>query len=101
MGKKLNFGDKLNPGPATTPGSGIATDPFAGTSDYACEECGNMLFENKIFIKKKSRFASNSGKEEIMPLNILVCSSCGKVPPVLEELKASNIIPKELFAKTE
>lgn len=58
--------------------------------------CGGMVFEEKMAFKKISAIMSPSGKEEIFPMNLVVCTSCGLVP---EEFDTHKIIPKELLAK--
>lgn len=45
-------------------------------------ECSekSKSFETKIMFKRISPIVSPSGKEEHVPLEIVVCSKCGKVP---------------------
>lgn len=40
--------------------------------------CGSELFENIFILKKVSALQSPSGKEEIIPLALMVCTNCGK-----------------------
>ena len=91
-GKTINMNKQAN-----VNGMANMSNPLKNTSDYKCEECGNLFFENKIIIKKKSGLLTPSGKDEIIPINVPVCSSCGKVPPIISELK--GVISDELVAK--
>ena len=59
-------------------------------------ECGGMIFQEKLFFKKISAILSPSGKEEMAPMPILVCESCGKVPSIFD---SQNVLPEEIRAK--
>ncbi len=59
-------------------------------------DCGGTMFSEKIMLKKISAIVSPTAKEEIFPMNVLVCESCGKVPSVLNP---GNLIPEEFIAK--
>jgi hypothetical protein len=64
------------------------------------DECcgGPQLFEMKYMFKRLPALLSPTGKEEHIPLEIIVCSKCGKVPKFLwskypdlpDELKADD-----------
>ena len=58
-------------------------------------DCGGSMFTEKLMFKKISAFISPSGKEELYPLQIIVCDSCGKVPT---SLNPQNMVPKEFLA---
>jgi len=58
--------------------------------------CGSMIFEEAIILKKISPLVSPTGKEEIQPIDVLVCKKCGKVP---KELNIGNILPDEIITK--
>lgn len=57
-------------------------------------EGDNMLWETSMLFKKLSSLMSPSGKEELIPAEIVVCKKCGKVPQFFWE-KAKEI-PEEL-----
>jgi hypothetical protein len=59
-------------------------------------ECGGMIFETGVILKKISAIISPSGKEEMYPLEVLVCKKCGKVP---EELNVADMLPDEVLTK--
>ena len=58
--------------------------------------CGGKEFENSMIIKKISPILSPTGEVELFPMNILVCKSCGKVPP---DLNPEGLIPQEFLIK--
>lgn len=59
-------------------------------------ECGGMIFEERIMLKRISALISPTGKEGLRPVPVFVCSSCSKIPAwvhptmpdVPEEVKA-------------
>jgi len=61
--------------------------------------CGNKTFRPIIMVKRLSSLLSPDGKEHMIPIDIYVCDSCGKVPEFLskdildfpEELKAVKL----------
>lgn len=59
-------------------------------------ECGGKIFSEKLMFKKLSALTSPNGKEEMFPINLVVCEKCGKVPSVFNP---GNVIPEELIAK--
>lgn len=59
-------------------------------------DCGGMIFEEGIILKKISPVISPSGREETYPLEVLVCKKCGKIP---SELNIGDMLPDEVIAK--
>jgi hypothetical protein len=53
-------------------------------------ESGNLLWESSMLFKKLSPLMSPSGKEELLPAEIIICKKCGKVPKFFWE-KAKEI----------
>lgn len=41
---------------------------------------GNYLWDSSMMIKRISPILSPSGREEIIPAEIVICKTCGKVP---------------------
>lgn len=41
-------------------------------------ECGCAVFEEREVLKVASKIMSPNGREEIIPISIMVCSSCGR-----------------------
>jgi hypothetical protein len=55
--------------------------------------CGSYFFKTSVVLKKLSQFESPTGREEKVPLDIIICEKCGKVPTfVAERIKG---IPEE------
>ena len=42
-----------------------------------CSECGWQIFEEKMMIKKVSKFMTGSDQDSIVPIPVVVCSKCG------------------------
>jgi hypothetical protein len=57
-------------------------------------EGGNMLWESSMLFKRLSPLMSPSGKEELIPAEIITCKKCGKVPKFFSD--AAKGIPEEL-----
>jgi len=45
----------------------------------ACS-CGGKIFDSGVMVKKVSALLSPSGREEIIPADVIICKSCGKIP---------------------
>lgn len=60
-------------------------------------DCGGKLFETGIILKKISALVSPTGKEELYPMEVLVCKKCGLVPT---QLNMDGILPEEVLAKS-
>lgn len=58
-----------------------------------CEK-KNKLFEGKLLFKRISPLISPSGKEEYVPLEVIVCTQCGKIPKFFYE--RAKDVPEEL-----
>ena len=73
----------------------LTTEMMKAFKTLTCD-CGGMLFQEGIVLKKISPLVSPSGKEELYPLEVLICRKCGKVP---SELDTGNILPADVLAK--
>lgn len=63
-------------------------------------ECGGMIYQKAFIIKEISALLSGTGSTEIMPIEVIVCKNCGKIPSQLMD-QNSNIIPSELISKPQ
>jgi len=72
----------------------ITPDIIRQSKTLTCD-CGGTLFHNGLIFKKISQFVSPTGKEELFPMEVIVCEKCGKIPT---QFNAHNIIPEELLA---
>jgi len=59
--------------------------------------CGSKTFDSGIMVKKVSMILSPSGKEEIIPVDIILCKSCGKIPSFYAERIPG--IPEDLISE--
>lgn len=48
--------------------------------NVVCPNCGNKVFVEAAILKKLSPILSPTGKEELYPIPVFVCSKCGTVP---------------------
>lgn len=44
-----------------------------------CEECTGKIFEEKLMIKKVSRFMTGAEHDSIVPIPTIVCAKCGHI----------------------
>jgi hypothetical protein len=58
-------------------------------------ECGGMMFTTSMMFKKLSALMSPTGKNELVPLEVAVCTSCGKIP---EFSQTTKDIPQSMRA---
>jgi hypothetical protein len=57
-------------------------------------EGNNMVWETSMLFKRLSPLMSPSGKEELIPAEVIICKKCGKVPRFFSD--AAKGIPDEL-----
>ena len=67
----------------------IADAPWVNCS------CGSYLSKSTTMIKKLSQFESPTGKEEHVPVDIVICEECGKAPSFISS-KIKDI-PEDLL----
>ena len=72
----------------------ISPDMLRNSPSIVCD-CGGFIFTEKLFFKKISAIMSPSGKEEVAPMPIIVCESCGKVPSVFD---TNKVLPQQIKA---
>ena len=44
-----------------------------------CDECQSTLFEEKLMIKKVSKFMTGVAQDSIVPLPVIACAKCGHI----------------------
>lgn len=68
--------DGKGPGPNNV--NPLANVDLSQAADIVCEnpECGGVIFEEKLKIKKISRFLTASDKDSILPIPVIVCAKC-------------------------
>jgi len=81
--------------PPQTKQIAITPDMVKNAAPVKCDECGNLVFTEKLTFKKMSAILSPSGKEEMIPIPIVVCDNCGKVSKIFDP---DNLLPREIRA---
>ena len=44
-----------------------------------CESCQHTVFEEKMMIKKVSRFITGGAQDSIVPVPVISCAKCGNI----------------------
>lgn len=52
---------------------------LSDTPYLECEECGHQVFEEKMMIKKVSKFMTGGSQDSIVPLPVISCAKCGHI----------------------
>lgn len=52
--------------------------------DIVCEECGCTIFEEKMMIKKISRFLTGSDRDSISPIPVICCAKCNHINEIFK-----------------
>ena len=70
-------------GPQPNPGQpgpgGIPTEMLKEAEYIKCESCEGVIFEEKMQIKKISKFLTGAERDSIVPVPVLACSSCNHI----------------------
>jgi DNA-directed RNA polymerase subunit RPC12/RpoP len=59
---------------------------LSDTIDIACDACGNTIFMGGYRFRKVSRLMTGEAKDSVIPIDIFLCTACGK--PLHELLPA-------------
>jgi uncharacterized Zn finger protein len=59
-----------------TPRGGIDVNQ---TSEVKCDQCGNNVFSQGVFLRKISALVSPEGRDGYLPIPTFHCTSCGAV----------------------
>lgn len=62
------------------------------TSGYVCAACGHNMFDGKMMVRKVSRFVTGEPRDAIIPIDIVVCASCGEVAKDLLPDEVQNVL---------
>lgn len=74
----------------------LTQEMVKNAQDLKCEGCGSLLFTEKLTFKKISAILSPTGKEELVPMPVVVCDSCGLVSSIFDP---HGVVPKSLKVK--
>jgi hypothetical protein len=59
-------------------------------------DCGGAMFSEKLMFRRISPIVSPTGKEELYPMQVVVCDACSKVPTGFNPY---DLISEEFLAK--
>jgi len=76
--------DENNTSPSGTPHpSQVANNAprpdMSQAEDIVCDECGGKIFEEKLMLKKLSKFLTGSDKDSITPIPVVACAACNHI----------------------
>jgi len=74
----------------------ITPDMLKKSKNIECS-CGGIIFRQAIVFKKISALLSPSSKEEILPIDVMVCEKCNKVNRTLMQY---DILPDEVMERS-
>lgn len=57
-----------------------------------CDKCGNYFFIEAFALKEVSSLVSPTGRNELAPIPIWLCSKCGEPAPAMKNNKNFNTI---------
>lgn len=49
------------------------------SEELVCEKCGGNVFEEKLMIRKISKFLTGQPQDSIMPIPVIACADCNHV----------------------
>jgi len=74
----------------------ISKETIINAPVVLCENCGNSFFEEKLLFKKVSALLSPTGKAELFPLQVVVCTKCQLIS---SDFNPQKLIPEQYLAK--
>lgn len=60
--------------------------------NQVCDKCGNYFFNESYVLKEVSVLLSPTGKNELVPIPIWICSKCGEPCPAMKNNKNFDTI---------
>ena len=71
-------GDENNPqnSGAGNPGLNVS---LKDAEEVVCEKCGSKVFQEKLMIRKLSKFMTGSDRDSITPIPVIACAECNHV----------------------
>jgi DNA-directed RNA polymerase subunit RPC12/RpoP len=71
----------------------LTPDIIRSSKTVECKHCSGKIFEQKMVLKTISPLLSPNGQALDIPIQVLVCSNCGKV---LSLSDPDNLVPADL-----
>lgn len=66
-------------------------DMLLNSANVKCD-CGNVIFMPGFVFKRVSKLVSPSGKDETVPIDVMICTKCGKILDMYESKDSYNRI---------
>ena len=78
--------DNENKAPQTAPTSPVpvTAEMLKSADDVKCEKCECEIFEEKMIIKKVSKFLTGSTQDSIAPMQVIVCANCNNINEIFK-----------------
>jgi len=57
----------------------VTSDMLKDAEQIKCESCECEVFEEKIMIKKVSKFLTGAAQDSIAPVPVIVCAKCNNI----------------------
>ena len=83
------------PGGAPPQGPRVTPEMVKNAKTLTCE-CGGIVFENGLVIKRVSAILSPTSEEMDIPIQVFLCKKCGMVLP---ETDPDNVLPASIKSK--
>lgn len=77
---KLVNDENQGPGPGGQPqGQPVTSAHLKDAVDITCEDCGCNVFEEKIMLKKVSKFITGQDRDSVSPIPVIACAKCNHI----------------------
>ena len=68
-----------NTGQGQPQGPPLTSAHMKDAEDIVCEECGCNVFEEKIMLKKVSKFITGQDRDSVSPIPVIACAKCNNI----------------------
>ena len=72
------LGDEDNQPTNSTGNPGLNVN-LSDAEEVVCEKCGSKVFQEKMMIRKLSKFMTGSDRDSITPIPVIVCAECNHI----------------------
>ena len=52
---------------------------ISSAEEVVCESCSGKIFQEKMMIRKLSKFMTGSDRDSIVPIPVIVCADCNHI----------------------
>ena len=57
----------------------LTSEILANSPYIECESCSSQVFEEKMLMKRVSKFMTGDSQDTVVPLPVIACAKCGHV----------------------